>query len=138
MPNLFLYHEDFWRWYFGLCWNLEISCRVMISWRILISLRGFFWRLYFCMVKYFLSFGNSSFALRYFSFNIYGKACCCWVGEMPGHTLGPCPCFLAYVIVKRLCLFILWELQDFWHLFSLWSPSIRPITTRRLVILRCI
>jgi hypothetical protein len=30
---------------------------------ILVSFRGFFGRLYFCMVKY-LSFHNSSFALR--------------------------------------------------------------------------
>jgi hypothetical protein len=64
------------RWYFGLCRNLRISYyRVMISWRIFIFiyfylnfefiLRGFFWRLYFCMVKYF-NFHNSSFALRIF------------------------------------------------------------------------
>jgi len=33
--------------------------------------RGFFWRFYFCMVKY-LSFRHSSFALRYF--NVNGKA----------------------------------------------------------------
>jgi hypothetical protein len=58
---LFLY-EDFWKILFWLVLKLEISYRVMISWRIL---RGLFWRLYFCMVKY-LNFHNSSFALRYF------------------------------------------------------------------------
>ncbi len=46
--------------YFSLCSNLR---SVIISWRILVSFRGFFWRLYPCMVKY-LSFHNSSFALR--------------------------------------------------------------------------
>ncbi len=50
---------------FGLCLKLEISYnRVLISWRILVSFRGFFLEDYiFCMVKY-LSFHNSSFALR--------------------------------------------------------------------------
>jgi len=57
---------------FGLCWNLRFSYRVMISWRILVCFRGFFKRLYFCIVKY-LNFRNSSFAIRYF-FNVNGKA----------------------------------------------------------------
>jgi hypothetical protein len=30
------------RWYFGLCWNLRLVTRVIISWRILVSFRGFF------------------------------------------------------------------------------------------------
>jgi len=47
------------RWYFGLCWNLRFSYKVMISWRILVSFWSIFWRLYFCMVKY-LSFHNSN------------------------------------------------------------------------------
>jgi hypothetical protein len=55
------------RWYFGLCWNLRLVIieLIIISWTILVSfIRGLFWRLiYFCMVKY-LSFHNSSFALR--------------------------------------------------------------------------
>jgi hypothetical protein len=60
-------------WYFGLCWNLRlINYRVLISWRILVSFRGFFRRSYFCMVKY-LSFHNSPFALIYF-FNVNDKA----------------------------------------------------------------
>ncbi len=59
---------------FWLELKLEISYRVIISWRILVSFRGFFWRLYFCMVKY-LSFHNSSsFALRYLLFNVNVKA----------------------------------------------------------------
>jgi hypothetical protein len=38
-------------WYFGLCWNLRLVIRVnMISWRILVSLRGFF----FCPLGLFL------------------------------------------------------------------------------------
>ncbi len=45
---------------------LEISYRVVIYLEgFWFSFRGFFWRLYFCMVKY-LSFHNSSFSLRYF------------------------------------------------------------------------
>jgi hypothetical protein len=50
---------------FWLVLKLEISYRVIICRRILVSLRGFFGRYTFCMVKY-LSFHNSSFALRYF------------------------------------------------------------------------
>jgi len=39
--------------YFGLCWILRLFIRVIIiSWWILVSFRGFFWELYFCMVKY--------------------------------------------------------------------------------------
>jgi len=35
-------------------WNLRLVIElVIISWRILVSFRGLFWRLYFCMVKYF-------------------------------------------------------------------------------------
>jgi hypothetical protein len=58
--------EDFWMMIFWLVLKLEISYnRVMISYRILVSCRKCFWRLYFCMVKY-LRFHNSSFDLRYF------------------------------------------------------------------------
>jgi len=53
----FLKDDIFW-----LVLKLEISYKVIISWRILISCRGFFWRLYFCMVKY-LSFHNSSIGM---------------------------------------------------------------------------
>ncbi len=63
------YMRIFERWYFGLCWNL-----IEIIYRVIIYLEGFwflseeiFWRLYFCMVKSYLSFHNSSFALRYVS-----------------------------------------------------------------------
>jgi hypothetical protein len=43
----------------------------MISWRILVSCRGFFWRLYFCLLKD-LNFHNSSFAFKIL-FNVNGK-----------------------------------------------------------------
>ncbi len=69
--GLFLY-EDFWKMIFWLVLKLEITYRVMRSWSILVSFRGFFWRLYFCMVKH-LNFHNSSFALRYILFNINDK-----------------------------------------------------------------
>jgi hypothetical protein len=63
--GLFLY-EDFRMIIFWLVLKLEISYRVIISWRILVSFRGFFEDYYILgMVKY-LSFHNSSFALRYF------------------------------------------------------------------------
>jgi hypothetical protein len=65
MIGLFLY-EDFWKMpFFWLVLKLEISYRVIKSWRILVSFRGFFEDYNFCIVKY-LSFPNSSFALRYF------------------------------------------------------------------------
>jgi hypothetical protein len=45
--GLFLY-EDFWKMIFWLRLKLEISYnRIIISWRLLVSFRGFFWRLYF-------------------------------------------------------------------------------------------
>ncbi len=44
---------------FWLVLKLEISHRIMISCRILVSLRGFLWRTSFCMVKY-LNFYKSS------------------------------------------------------------------------------
>ncbi len=65
----FLY-EDFWKMTFWLVLKLEISYNrvIIISWRIWVSFRGFFWRFdHFCVVKC-LSSHNSSFAfLRYFS-----------------------------------------------------------------------
>jgi hypothetical protein len=70
--GLFLY-EYFWKMIFWRMLKPEISYRVIISWRILVPLRGFFEEEYiFCMVKY-LSFHNSCFALIYF-FNVNGKA----------------------------------------------------------------
>jgi hypothetical protein len=56
---------------FRLVLKLEISYRTMISWRILVSFRGFFWRLYFCMVKYF-NFHN--FFCLQILFNVNGNA----------------------------------------------------------------
>ncbi len=61
---------------FWLVLKLEISYIDMISSRILVSFRGFFFEDYnFCMVKY-LNFHNASLALRYF-FNVNGKATVC-------------------------------------------------------------
>jgi hypothetical protein len=63
--GLFLY-EDFWKRIFWLVLKLEIRCRVIIiSWRILVSFRGFF-EDYICAWWNILSFHDSSFALRYF------------------------------------------------------------------------
>jgi hypothetical protein len=52
--------------------KLEISCRVMVFWRILVSFEECFWRLCFCMVKY-LNFQNSSFCLKTL-LNVNGNA----------------------------------------------------------------
>ncbi len=68
---------------FWLVLKLEIGYRVMISWKNLVSLRGFFWRLYFCIVKY-LNFHNSFFK---WCFNVNGKA-----------TMWYTPCSLRKVI----------------------------------------
>ncbi len=55
--------------------KLEISCRVLISWRILVSFKRIFFEDYiFCMVKYLSFYNSSSFALRYFLINANGKA----------------------------------------------------------------
>ncbi len=37
------WYEDFWKVIFWLVLKLEISCRVMVSWRVF----GFFWRIFF-------------------------------------------------------------------------------------------
>ncbi len=58
----------FWKMIFWLVLKFKISYRVIIPWRILVSFRGFFCRLYFFMVKY-LSFHNFSFASWYILIN---------------------------------------------------------------------
>jgi hypothetical protein len=45
-------YEDFWKMIFWLVLKLEISYRVIISWRILVSFGGFFEHYIFCRVKY--------------------------------------------------------------------------------------
>jgi hypothetical protein len=61
---------------FWLVLKLEISHRVLISWRILVSVRGFFLKIFFFFLVKYLSFHNSSssFALRYLLFHVNGKA----------------------------------------------------------------
>jgi len=67
--SIFLY-EDFWKMIFWLVLKLEISYRVMILWRILVSFRGFFFEDYIIFAWWnILNFhNNSSFALRYIYF----------------------------------------------------------------------
>jgi hypothetical protein len=97
--------------------KLEISYRVRICWRILVSFRGFFfWRLYFCMVKY-LNFHNSLFVSGGYLFNVNGKAPM-WLTHTPyslWHTL-PTFCELYYFEVTttgakrhQIWLFFVWE-----------------------------
>jgi hypothetical protein len=59
--GLFLY-KDFWKMIFWLVFKLEISYKVVISWRIFGFFKGFCFKNIFCMVKYW-NFHNFSFAL---------------------------------------------------------------------------
>jgi hypothetical protein len=70
--GLFLY-EFFWKMIFWLVLKLEISYRVIISWRILVSFFRRFFEDYIFVRWNIFEFHNSSFALRYF-FNVNGKA----------------------------------------------------------------
>jgi hypothetical protein len=45
--NRSILYEDFWKMIFWLVLKLEISYRVMISWRLLVSFRGFFFKIIF-------------------------------------------------------------------------------------------
>jgi len=60
------------RWYFWLVLKLEISYRVIISWRILVSFRGFFLKIIFSHVEIF-EFPWFFFCLKIL-FNVNGKA----------------------------------------------------------------
>jgi hypothetical protein len=103
------------RWYFGLVSKLEIGYRVIISWRILVSYRGFFWRLYFRIVKY-MNFHNSSFALRYL-FNVNGK-----------DTIWHITCFVLFCIcraeISQTCMVlhvaVLVSLESSWNVGVHW------------------
>ncbi len=85
---------------FWLLLKLEISYRVVISWRILVCFRGFLEDYIYCMVKY-LSLHYSSFALRYFLTQMATPQCTVW------HT----PCFLSlgYGAVAVLCYLFFWR-----------------------------
>jgi hypothetical protein len=108
--GLFLY-EDFWKTIFWLVLKLEISYRIIISWRILASFSRITWGLYFFMVKY-LSFHNSSFAFRYF-----------FKSKWQGHTVRHNPCCISLEVV--------WDIESFqigcnstaWLYASQSSPS---------------
>jgi hypothetical protein len=63
--GLFLY-DDFWKMIFWLVLKLISYYRVITSWRILVSFRGFFWRLCFAWWNIWVLHTSSSFALRYF------------------------------------------------------------------------
>ncbi len=62
---------------FWLVLKLGISYfRVMISWRILVSFRGLYLRLYFCMVKYFNLHHSSTPCLSCWDLPIHGTSIC--------------------------------------------------------------
>ncbi len=59
------WYKDLWKMIFWLVLKLEICCRVMISWKILVSFSGFFFEDYiFAWWNKYLNFHNSSFALK--------------------------------------------------------------------------
>jgi hypothetical protein len=99
VDTISLYYIDCWKMIIWLVLKLEISYRVIISWYFLLFLR-MFWRFYFCMVIY-LSFHNSSFALRYF-FYVNGKA-----------TVWHTPCLFCFLVSKSLAVYYLQKLWTF-------------------------
>ncbi len=91
-----IFMRIFERWYIlWLVLKLEISYRINNILNDFGFFSRIFWRLYFCMVKY-LSFHNSSFALKYF-FNVNGKA-------KVWHTL----CFVCVSSNVAIILWVLW------------------------------
>ncbi len=78
---------------FWLVLKLEINYRVMISWRILVSFRGFFLKIIFLHDEIFEISYNSSFCLKILFNNVNGKATA-W------HT----PCYIPLqVALLHLC-----------------------------------
>jgi hypothetical protein len=79
-----------------LCWNLRL---VIELWYLegfwVFFLRGFFEDFYFCMVKY-LSFHNSSFALRYILLK------CKWQGHSVTHPLFELRSIASYYQVRSV------------------------------------
>ncbi len=96
---------------FGLCWNLRLVIRVMIiSWRILVSFKGFFEDYIFAWWNYILSFHNSSFCLK-IHLNVNGKA-----------TVWHTPCFVfVFVLLPLLKGLFLTRLQLLTHKTTLFS-----------------
>jgi hypothetical protein len=82
VTGLFLY-EDFWKMKFWLVLKLEISYRVITSWKILISFEG-------CFEDYIFAWWNIWDFIIFFGlkmhFNVNGKA-----------TMWHTPCFLRYL-----------------------------------------
>jgi hypothetical protein len=100
---------------FWVVLKLDISYRVIISWRIfLFLLEDFFWRIYFHMGKY-LNFQNSSFCHKIL-FNVNGKA-----------TVWHTPCYYCYYFLfscmceQRPKFFI--HLQLVCEVWTTWSYS---------------
>jgi hypothetical protein len=120
------------RWYFELLLKLEIGYRVIISWRILVSFRGFFEDYNFCMVKY-SSFHDSSFCLKML-FNVNDKATMwhtpCWSTYTWVHlgrfveeeTFERCPKVLDRCWWDHVVLFLFLE-NVFWALFQTDNPN---------------
>jgi len=112
---------------FWLVLKLEISYRVIISWRILVSFRGCFWRLHFCIWKY-LSFQIFILCLKIL-FNVNGKATVLW------HS----PCWDVYELVAvNFENILLSNLQNkhknflgcFWWSWTLPKPITLPTTLK--------
>jgi hypothetical protein len=95
--------------------KLEISYRVMKSWRILVFFRGFFQRLYFSMVKY-LNFHNSSFCPK-IHFNVNGK------GQSVTH-----PMFILFIWASKVWYSSMYQHKNrqlYWYRIRLKTPKER-------------
>jgi hypothetical protein len=108
---------------FWLVLKLEISYNrvIIISWRILVFFlgRGFFWRLYFCMVQY-LSFRNPSFCLKII---LKRKKKEKWQGHNVIHP----PLFFLFFLGGMLGMFKSVLLANYCVLIWLSTPVINPI-----------
>ncbi len=124
--GIFLLYEDFWKMiiFWGFCWNLRLVYKLIISWRILVSFRGFFSflggkiKVYFCYGEIYIwvSIILSSFAsLLYFFFNVNGKATV-WVTHPPlfNFDFEKIGCLVAILF---LFLFLNCEFDNLWHPF---------------------
>jgi len=114
-------YEDFGKMTFWLVLKLEISYRVMIFWRILVFFlgRGFFWRLYFCMVQY-LSFRNPSFCLKIILKRKNKE-------KWQGHNVIHPPLFFLFFLGGMLGMFKSVLLANYCVLIWLSTPVINPI-----------
>ncbi len=114
------------RWYFGLCWNLRLSYRVIISLRILVFLEDLFEDHIFCMVKY-LSF-SIILSLPYDTFQ------CKWQGHTETHPLVFLFCHIEIsksTITRGLLRSLTMVVRKQWYITMVRSPFIWKMANNR-------